>query len=91
MVTVSSRFRIKKCWNEQSDSNRCLTILQTVAFVRLAMLAFEFWILNFGLNKKHYSCIKNLKSKIQMRTTGFEPAISNLKDWRLNQFAYVLK
>ena len=25
------------------------------------------------------------------RTTGFEPAISNLKGWWLNQFAYVLK
>lgn len=25
------------------------------------------------------------------RTTGFEPAISNLKGWRLSRFAYVLK
>ncbi len=39
MATVSSRFRIKKYWSEQSDSNRCLTVLQTVAFIRLAMLA----------------------------------------------------
>ena len=37
------------------------------------------------------SQITNPKSKIEMRTTGFEPAIFSLKGWRLNRFAYVLK
>ncbi len=34
-------FPNKNSWSEQSDLNRWLTVLQTVAFVRLAMLA---WI-----------------------------------------------
>lgn len=29
----------EKCWSEQSDLNRRLTVLQTVALIRLAMLA----------------------------------------------------
>ncbi len=55
MATFSSRFRIKN-WSEQSDLNRWLTVLQTVAFDRLAMLAktiqnsdLDFLILNFEL------------------------------------------
>jgi hypothetical protein len=35
------------------------------------------------LNPK--SAIRNPKSKIEMRTTGFEPAVSGLKDRRLNR------
>lgn len=33
----------EKVWSEQTDLNRRLTVLQTVAFVRLAMLARKIW------------------------------------------------
>jgi hypothetical protein len=53
-------------------------VLQTNAFDRLAILANGFWILDL-----FQSQIRNPKSKIETRTTGFEPAISNLKGWWL--------
>ena len=47
-------------------------------------------ILDFGLPILDWRLIRNPKSEIGKRTTGLEPAISNLKGWRLQPFAYVL-
>ena len=74
MATVSSRFRSKKMERAVGFEPTMIGFAdqRLKPTWRCSHLDFGFWI-------EDKSEIRNLKSKIDLRTTGFEPAIFNLK------------
>ena len=71
-------------WSEQTDLNRRVTVLQTVALTELGDTRWK--ITNFKLQITNYLIqlsfvIRNLKFVIDLvRTAGLEPATVSLKD-----------